>query len=191
MSGLAAPLVEHWDGVAWSVIPTPPVFDRVVSGLSHASAGVFEMDLRRPGGECRRGQVEGNYQIVLSFPADLSSVGSCTTSSGAVVSSAIGPEPNQYTINLAGVPNAQRTTVSLAAAQDTLGNSGNISASLEVLTGDTNGDGRVNAFDIAQTKASSGAPVTAANFRLDVNTDGNLNATDTALVKSTVGSALP
>ena len=184
-------LIEHWDGVSWSVVTGPPVFNSVVSRMTHGSAGAFDVDLHRPGNECRRGGIEGNYQLVLNFLNDLTNVRKCITTAGAVSSSSIGPNPNQYTVNLTGVPNAQSVTVTLKTAQDTLGNSGNVSTRMDLLLGDTNGDGHVDASDIAQTKSSSGQQVTSINFRSDVNADGRINASDIALVKSTVGSAFP
>ena len=55
----------------------------------------------------------------------------------------------------------------------------------------TNANRSVNALDIAQTKAQSGAPVTAANFRTDVNVNGSINAADIGPVKARSGTSLP
>jgi hypothetical protein len=83
-------------------------------------------------------------------------------------------------------------TVTLTDVTDSVGNfSSNVSASMGVLIGDTNGDTFVNSADISQTKARSGQAVTSANFRSDVNTDGFLNSADISLVKSKSGTALP
>jgi len=60
-----------------------------------------------------------------------------------------------------------------------------------LLIGDTNGNGAVNASDVAQTKAQSGTAACPPNFREDVNGDGSINASDIALVKFNVGSSLP
>ena len=61
-----------------------------------------------------------------------------------------------------------------------------------VLIGDTNASGGVTASDIAQTKASSGQPVSAANFRQDVNVSGgSINASDIGQVKALSGTQLP
>ncbi len=59
---------------------------------------------------------------------------------------------------------------------------------IRFLLGDTNGNGVVNGTDVSQTKAASGQPVTAANFRADVNASGVINATDLAIVKSQSGA---
>ena len=62
---------------------------------------------------------------------------------------------------------------------------------MAILVGDTNGNGSVTASDIGQTKAQSGQPTTAANFRTDVNANGSITASDIGLVKSMSGTALP
>jgi len=62
---------------------------------------------------------------------------------------------------------------------------------MDVLTGDTTGDGFVDSADIAQTKSQSGKAVTSTNFREDVNVDNFLDSADIALVKSKSGTALP
>ena len=46
----------------------------------------------------------------------------------------------------------------------------------------------VNATDISQIKSQSGAPLTEANFHLDVNANGVINASDVALAKSRSGA---
>ncbi len=65
---------------------------------------------------------------------------------------------------------------------------GNVGIPMAVLVGDTNGNGSVTASDIGQTKAQSGQPTTAANFRTDVNASGSITASDIGLVKSMSGT---
>ena len=60
-----------------------------------------------------------------------------------------------------------------------------------LLNGDTTGNGSVNASDVSQTKARSGQPVDATNFRNDVTVNGSINASDVSLVKTQSGTALP
>ena len=59
-----------------------------------------------------------------------------------------------------------------------------------VLVGDSNGDGHVNASDVAQSKSRSGQTLDGSNFRSDVNANGTINATDIGLVKSKSGTTL-
>jgi hypothetical protein len=69
--------------------------------------------------------------------------------------------------------------------------SSSVSSPLNILVGDTNGDGAVNSADISQTKSQSGMSVTSANMREDLNADGSINSADISLVKSKSGTALP
>jgi hypothetical protein len=57
--------------------------------------------------------------------------------------------------------------------------------------GDTNGNGNVNASDIAQTKSQIGQLVTAGNFRTDINVNGTINASDVTIIKSQIGTSIP
>jgi len=108
-----------------------------------------------------------------------------------VSTSTIGPNPNQYTVNLTGVPNAQYTTVTLSNVFDSQTNTGTVAATMGLLVGDTTADGSVNSADIGQTKSQSGHLVTISNFREDVTVDGSINSADIGLVKSKSGTALP
>jgi hypothetical protein len=60
-----------------------------------------------------------------------------------------------------------------------------------VLVGDVNGNGAVNATDVALTKSQVGMAVSSGNFREDVNANGTISSTDVAIVKSDVGTSLP
>ena len=180
-------LIEHFTAAA-------PTLGGVVSRRAHGGAGMFDVDLPaagNPGVECRSGGASGDYQMVFTFANDLTSVDSASTSAGAVSSRSTGPNPNQYTVNLTGLPNGQFLTVTLNNVQDTDGNAGNVSSTMGVLIGDTNANGSVNSADVAQTKSRIGQPVDATNFRSDVNANGTINASDAAIVKSNIGSGLP
>ena len=63
--------------------------------------------------------------------------------------------------------------------------------SMNLLVGDANGNKIVNATDIGQTKAQSGLPVTATNFRSDVNVSGTMTASDVTQVKAAAGNSVP
>src|SRR6202011_5546641 len=107
-----------------------------------------------------------DYQLVFTFGRPLQSVASASvvshnppTATGTVdtANSGIGPKPNQYTVNLTNVTNAQYITVTLNNVVDAAGNSGNVlSPQLGILIGDTNKDGLLNSADIRQTKSQSG-----------------------------------
>jgi hypothetical protein len=89
-----------------------------VSRKIHGSAGAFEINLPltgTPGVECRSGGASGDHTLVFSFTNALASVGSAVVTSGMgnVSSSGIGSDARQYVVNLTGVANAQRITVTL------------------------------------------------------------------------------
>ena len=96
------------------------------------------------------------------------------------------------TVNLTGVADVQKITVTLSNVTDSFAQVlPDTAVSVNMLVGDTNGNKTVNASDIAQTKGQSGLPVTAANFRTDVTADGSITASDIALVKSHSGASVP
>jgi hypothetical protein len=76
--------------------------------------------------------------------------------------------------------------VELLNARDSTNTIGNVSATMGVLVGDTNGDGNVDGTDVSQTKANSGKGAANA-VREDINLDGFVDGTDVSFVKSRSG----
>jgi hypothetical protein len=105
----------------------------------------------------------------------------------------IGPNPNQITVNLRSVANAQHLVVTLNGVQDSAGVLNNLAARMDVLLCDTNADGNVDGTDVSQTKAQSGkaAATAGSTFREDINLDGFVDGTDVSFVKSKSGGHLP
>lgn len=100
-----------------------------------------------------------------------------TNGTGSVSSRAIGPNPNQYTVNLSGVIDQQYIAVTLSNVVDATGAFGDVaSPQMGVLIGDTTANGAVNSSDIAQTQSQSGQAVTSSNFREDVTANGAITA---------------
>jgi hypothetical protein len=139
--------------------------------------------------------MNGNYTVIFTFTNNVAGVGSAAVTSGAgfVSSSEMAADARQYVVNLSGITNAQRVTVTLFNVTDSFGyNSSSIPLTLGILIGDTNGNNAVTATDIGQVKSQSGQPVTASNFRADVTASGgSINASDIGLVKSASGTQLP
>jgi hypothetical protein len=167
-----------------------PATASAVSRKIHGAAGTFDINLPltgTPGVECRT----GSQTIVVSFNNTVTE-GTVAVSAG-VVSGTPTFSGKTMTINLASVPNANRVTLTLTNVKDAFAQVlPNASILMNVLLGDTNGSGGVNATDIGQTKAASGQAVGAANFRQDVNVSGgSINASDIGLVKASSGSSLP
>ena len=96
------------------------------------------------------------------------------------------------TVNLIGVADAQRLTLTLQSVTDT--NSvilPDTAVRINFLAGDVNANKSVNAADVASAKAQLGQSVGAGNFRADYNANGTLNAADIAGVKGNLGHGVP
>jgi hypothetical protein len=165
---------------------------QVVSRKIHGSAGPFDINLPLTGNvgvECRSGGATNDYQMIFIF-ANSVTVGGASVTSGTGSLSSFSVSGSQVTVNLTGVTNVQRITVTLFNVNDGT-HTGDVPVSMGVLVGDVNGNAVVNASDVSLTKSQVGQPVSGSNFREDVNADGVINSTDVALVKAEVGTALP
>ena len=163
----------------------PLALTSAVSRKVHTGAGTFDISL--PGVECR----SGDPTIVVTFSNNVVS-GTAAVTSGVGTVSGTSFSGNTMTINLSGVTTAQRVVVTMNNVMDTFGQTlPQTSVILSVLIGDTNGNGSVNAADVAQAKAQTGQTVTASNFRNDVNANGAINAADVTIVKQHSGQSLP
>lgn len=181
----------HLEAITFSVLPEPVA----VSRKSHGAAGSFDVPLPlsgNPGVECRLAGPKGDYQVVATFPTVVTvTTASVTAGSGGTATVSGSPEVsgNQVTVNLTNVSNAQTISLNLIGVSDGL-TTDNVSIPMGVLIGDTTGNGVVNASDISQVKAQSGAPVSASNFRSDLTANGSINSGDVSLAKVSSGSAL-
>jgi hypothetical protein len=172
--------------------PTPLL--SVVSRKVHGSAGTFDINLPLTGPrgvECRSPGQTGtpgvDYKLVFSFSAPVTSCG--TASTGSVSN---GPNPNQCTVNLTGVPNAQYLTVTLTGL-NVLSScagpfTGNVSGTMGLLIGDVSANGVVTNTDVGAVKAQVDptTPVSQANFRNDVSANGFVTNTDVGTTKAQV-----
>ncbi len=162
-----------------------------VSRKTHGGAGDFDINLPLSGPvgvECRAGG--GNYQMLISFASSVTFNSASVSSGTGSVGSTSGGGTNTITVDLTGVTNAQVITVTLFGATDGM-SSGDISVSMGMLLGDTNGNGAVSSADISQTKGQSGQTANGSNFRTDVNANGSVSSADISLVKAASGSSLP
>ena len=179
------------DNVAIKPLRCAPTLVRAVSRKVHGEVGAFDIDLPltgAPGVECRTGAVPDAHQIVLIFANSVAFSGvSVTAGTGSAAANVSGTE---VTVDLTGVANAQTIMITLANVDDGA-NYGDVSVPMRVLAGDVTGNRKVNASDVTQTKAQSGQPVSAANFRTDVNTNGSINSSDITIVKSRSGTGIP
>jgi hypothetical protein len=163
-----------------------------VSRKTHGAAGTFDVDILNAnfGPECRSSA--GNHTLVFSFSNNVVSGSASITSGIGSVSGTPMFSGSSMIVNLTGVGDAQKITVSLSNVTDAAGQSlPSIAVSANMLIGDINGSKVVTASDIGAVKAQSGVPVTAANFRADAATSGAINASDIGLVKSRSGQSVP
>ena len=173
-------------------LPTGPVpkltLTGVVSQKTHGVAGPFNVDLLppAPGIECRSGGPSGDYTVIFTFAAPVTSCGAAS-----IGSATNGPAPTQCSVELTGVPNAQYTTVQLTGVIDSNGSTGDVSATMGVLFGDTTANKSVSNTDVAAVKGQISSPVTTSNFRHDVNANGIISNTDVSATKAQVSTTLP
>ena len=170
----------------------------IVSTKVHGSAGAFPIVLPTdgaPGVECRTGGTNNDHTIVYTFDRNLTGVGSATVSQGTGTvntNSGIGPAPNQYTVNLTGVANAQHLVVKLDGVQDAGGAVlNNVLARMDVLYCDVNSVSGVTGSDVNIAKSQVGLTLSMDNFRNDVNVTGFVSGSDVNIIKSQVGMTLP
>jgi len=183
-------------GVVFRINIAPPALTSVVSRKTHDSAGTFDVNLPLTGTsgiECRSGGANGNYSLVFTFVNNTTvTSASVTSGTGSVASSSLGPNPNQYTVNLTGVTNGQYVTVTLNGALDSMGNSGNVvGPKMGVLLGDVNASGRVDAADVSLVRQQTLQPVTTSNFREDINATGRIDSADVSAVRQQTLTSLP
>lgn len=172
-------------------LTTQPIAFTSLGRLQHGSMGFFDVDLPLsglPGVECRN--IASNfYNVVFTFVDPVTTSGATVTAgAGSVASTSM--NGNQVTVNLTGVTNAQRLTLTLFGVNNGTTTS-DLNTPVGVLLGDTTGNGTVNASDIGQTKSFSGQTADPTNFRSDVNLSGSVNASDIGQVKAMAGTSLP
>jgi hypothetical protein len=185
---------------ATGTLPVPGV----VSRKTHGTAGDFDVPLpiNGPAGvECRAPGPNNSYKLVYTFDRTVATAGNAsvtqgsatlTQPAGSATNPSVGPNPNQVTVDLTGVSNAQHLIVTLSNVQDGSGGTfASVPARLDVLLGDVSGNGLVNSTDITQTQAQSGQTVTGSNFRTDINANGVINSTDVSVAQSQSGTGLP
>jgi uncharacterized delta-60 repeat protein len=175
------------------ITANPLQLTTAVSRKTHGGAGTFDVPLPlsgEPGVECR--STGGAHTLIFAFNNNVvSGNASVTTGIGSVLGSPTF-SGNTMTVNLTGVTDVQRITVTLSNVTDTSAQVlPDTAVSVNMLIGDTNGNKAVSASDVAQTKAQSGATATTANFREDVNASGTVTASDVAQIKANAGHTLP
>jgi hypothetical protein len=118
--------------------------------------------------------------------------GNATVTSGVGSVSSVSFSGNDMLVNVTGVTDQQRLTVT---GTNLTGVNGGVLPSASImmgfLIGDTTRNEVVNSSDIGLTKSQSGAILSQSNCPNDVNISGAINSSDISLVKSRSGTALP
>ena len=191
-SGGAYALTSGFWGATNVAAPTALQLTTAVSRKTHGTAGSFDINLLNAnfGPECR--SAGGAHTLVVTFTNDVVSGNASITAGVGSVSGSPTFSGNTMTVNLTGVTDVQRITVTLGNVTDSFAQVlPNTAVSMNVLAGDTNANKSVTAADVSQTKAQSGATANSANFRQDVTPNGTINAGDVGLVKSRSGQFVP
>jgi hypothetical protein len=174
-------------------VATPLQLTGAVSRKTHGGAGTFDINLPLsgpPGVECRSGGANGDYTLLFTCSNNLVSGSASVTGGIGSVSGSPTFSGNTMTVNVTGAANAQTLTITLSNVTDQFSQVlPDTPVSVGLLIGDTNGNGVVNASDVAQTKSQIGVSVSSGNFRTDVNINGAINGTDVVIVKSHIGQS--
>jgi hypothetical protein len=157
------------------------------------NAGTFDVDLPIVGPpfgiECRNSG--GNHTLVFTFSNNVVS-GSANVTSGTGTPAMPVFSGNTMSVDVTGATNPEVITMTLTNVTDTFAQTlSSASVSMNILIGDSSANKSVNASDISQVKAQSGAQVTAANFREDLTVNGTINASDVSIAKAKSGTGLP
>ena len=171
--------------------PNPP---HLISAASRKIHGSTAFDINLPltgtaGVECRSSA--GFHTLVFTFTNDVVS-GAAAVTSGTGLAGSPTFAGQSMTVNLSGVADVQKITVTLSNVTDNFAQVlPNTAVSVNMLVGDTTGNKAVNSSDVSQTKLQSGIVVSQTNCRQDVTANGVINSSDVSLVKLRSGSGLP
>ena len=169
----------------------------VASRKTHGSVGSFDVPLPLTGPigiECRTGGANGDYKIVFTFANPLANVAgaSITSGSGSISSSAIGAEPHEYIVNLTGVTNIQKLTVTLTAVRDTAGDrTDTLPVTIGFLLGDVNASKRVDSGDVSLVRQQTLPADYELELRQDINASGRIDAGDVSIARQQALTSLP
>jgi hypothetical protein len=183
-----------------ATLPVPGV----VSRKTHGAAGDFDVQLpiNGPAGiECRAPGANNSHTLVFTFDRPVASNGNATVTQGTATiapapaggtNPSMAPNPNQVTVNLNNVANAQHLIVTLSNVQDTSGATfPSVAARMDVLLGDVNATGLVDSGDVFLVRQQTGQNASSSNFRDDVNTSGLIDSGDVFQTRQQTGTSLP
>jgi hypothetical protein len=168
-----------------------------VSRKTHGAAGAFDVLLPtsgNPGIECRTGGANNLYTLIYSLDKDVAIAGTATKTQGAAIVGVpiVGPNPNQVTVNLRSVMNAQHLVITLNGVQDVTGATlNNLAARMDVLIGDVDGNGRVDGNDVSAVQGHTRQSTDSTNYRYDVDATGRIDGNDVSITQTQTRTGLP
>ena len=172
-----------------ATIPAPVLIDAASRKTHGATPFDVVMPLTGSGVEPRQGS--GNYTAVLRFNRPMQS-GNASVTSGVGSVGSVSFSGNDMLVNLTGVANQQRLTIT---GTNLTGTNGGVLPTASVimgfLVGDTSGNAIVSNTDVAAVKSQISSPVTSSNFRNDVTANGLISNTDVSTTKAEISKALP
>jgi PKD repeat protein len=180
----------------FSVDVIPPL-STIASRKVHGTAGPFDVPLPingTAGIECRAPDSNNGYQLIFTFARNITAAGNATKGNGnaTVGTATIGPDPNQVTVPITDVANAQHLIINLDGVHDASGAIlSNMSARMDVLEGDVDASGRVDSSDVFQVRQQTLQNANINNFRLDVDESGRIDSTDIFTVRQHTLTSLP
>jgi autotransporter-associated beta strand protein len=164
-----------------------------VSRKTHGALGPGPWDLNlltTEPVECRSSG--GSHTLVFTFSNAVVSGSAIVTAGEGQVSGAPTFSGRTMTVNLAGVSDAQKLSVTLQNVTDRFSQMmPDAIVMINLLIGDVNGDRVVNAGDALVTRNRSGNAAGGTNFRSDINLDGVVNSGDGTIIRARSGASVP
>ena len=186
------------ENVADVLINVGSLLQNVVSRKMHGTIQPpFDIELPnqgQPGIESRSGGANGTHQMIFTFVDPVTAVGSTDVSGpkgNPSGTGTLGPNANQYTVNLTGVENAQYITVTLNGVQTGGTTLNNVQGTMGLLLGDVNQTGTVDGNDVSAVQAKTRQRAGETNFKADVNTTGTIEGNDVSITQSNTRNRLP
>ena len=176
-----------------------PVVD-VVSTQTQGGAGAMPLVIWPTATqivEPRKGATPGSYTLTLNFSAPVTGLSASlqlqngATAVGSVSSLSYDASGQIVTIALSGVGNQQALDLHLSHVPSGAGATGGTAdIPFNVLWGDANGNGVVDALDYAIVHNSHTGLVNSSSYLFDINCSGAVDATDDSLVTAGTGTNL-
>jgi hypothetical protein len=184
---------EYYDGTIGQTLieqftPAQVQLTGAASELTHRSAGTFDIDMPLSGTPGVEDRSSSTYTAVFTFDGPVIS-GDVTVLSGTATVGPITFSGNEMRARLTGVADVQTVVLHTENINGDGLPDGDVSFSF--LTGDVNGNGRVDQPDIDQVNADQGHVVDATNFRDDINLSGTVDRPDITAVRANRGHHLP